>query len=161
MEALTIYDILDEMNVQYQEYTHPAVYTCEESDKYYGDIPGGRSKNLFLRNRKGDRHYLVIVPPEKRVDLKEIAKDLGQSKISFASEERLMKYLGVTPGSVTPFGVIHDEENNVKIVVDATVWRYDTLHFHPCKNTATLVVSHADFETFLSKSGNEWEVMEV
>ncbi|MBI2415283.1 MAG: hypothetical protein HYV33_01310 [Candidatus Kerfeldbacteria bacterium] len=95
-----IYSILQQLKLAYIQHNHPALFTCEQAEPYYRLIPGAKSKNLFLRNRKGDTHYLVILPSHKRADLKQLARIVHEKDISFASSERLQQYLGVIPGSV-------------------------------------------------------------
>lgn len=112
-----IYQILDEMGVEYVKREHPAVYTCEEADKYNGGIEGGKSKNLFLRNKKGDVHYLAVLESSKKVDLKALTEKLGEKKLGFASPERMKRILGLEPGSVSPFGLVNDEEREVVVLV--------------------------------------------
>ena len=149
-----IYKILEELSIKYVQYDHPAVFTCEEADQYYAKMTGGHSKNLFLRNKKGDRYYLVIVKTDKKVDLKGLSEKLAEKKLAFASPERLLNVLGLTPGSVTPFGLINDENKQVTVVIDEDLWKYDTLNYHPNVNTATLGISRDDFKKFLDFCGN-------
>ncbi|MEK7623822.1 MAG: prolyl-tRNA synthetase associated domain-containing protein [Patescibacteria group bacterium] len=144
-----IYEILKELGINYTEYTHPAVFTCEESDIHCQHIPGGKSKNLFLRNKKGDKHYLVTLPAAKRADLKNLARLLSEQALSFASPERLMKYLGVTPGSVTILGLINDANKEVAVIIDEDLWKNQTVQYHPLTNTATLVIEKNDLNRFL------------
>lgn len=149
-----IYQILDDIGIKYDKREHPAVFTCEQADRYYDESMGGKSKNLLLRNRKGDVHYLVVLQSDKKLDLKKLETLFGESKLSFASEERLMKHLGLTPGSVSPFGLINDAEKAVKVVIDNDLWTYPKLHFHPNTNTASLVIATEDFKKFLDWCGN-------
>jgi Ala-tRNA(Pro) deacylase len=99
-----IYVVLDRLGIPYRKTEHPPAFTVEQAETLYGHLPGAHTKNLFLRNKKGNRHYLVIVRSDKRVDLKALGGLLGEATLSFASPERLMRYLGVTPGAVTPLG---------------------------------------------------------
>lgn len=149
-----VYEVLDGLNIEYIKREHPAVFTCEEADEFYKDLDGGHSKNLFLRNRKGDKHYLVVIESSKTVDLKALERSLEESKLSFASEERLMKYLGLSKGSVSPFGLINDLENEVEVLIDEDLLKYDKLHYHPNVNTATLEINRDDFKRFLDNCGN-------
>jgi len=150
-----IYQILDNIGIKYDKREHPAVFTCEEADRYYDESMGGKSKNLLLRNKKGTSHYLIILQSDKKLDLKKLESLLGESKLSFASEERMMKYLGLTPGSVSPFGLINDEQKAITVVVDNELWTFPKLHFHPNINTASLVISSEDFKKFLDWCGNK------
>src|ERR1043166_3667882 len=109
---------LRELGVAYTRYEHPPVATVDEARRHWADIEATHCKNLFLRNQKGDRHYLVILPHSKRADLRAVADQIGDGKLSFASPERLMTHLGLTPGSVSPFGLIHPQARGVRVVVD-------------------------------------------
>ena len=149
-----IYQVLEGLHVQYEKHEHPAVYTVEEAAKYDREIDAGKSKNLFLRNNKGDTHYLVILQSTKRLDLQRLGQLLNESKLSFASEERLMKYLGLTPGSVGPFGLINNTDKSVKVIIDSDLLTYQKLSYHPNVNTATLVIATEDLKKFLEWTGN-------
>jgi len=154
-----IYRVLDQLGISYQKHEHPPVFTVEEANRYRGSLPGGRTKNLFLRNKKGDRHYLVVVEAEKRVDLKQLRALAGERALSFGSPARLERHLGLTPGSVTPFGLIHDQKRQVVVILDRDLLRHEALNFHPNVNTATLTVSTEDFRRFLSHCGNKVQVV--
>ncbi len=142
------------MRIPYEHYTHPPVFTSEEAAQHWAGIPAARVKNLFLRNKKGDRHYLVILEIGKQADLKHLVKIIGDDRLSFGSAERLMKTLGLTPGSVSPFGLLNDPAGVVRVIVDEDLRRADRLIFHPNINTASLTVSVADFERFLATRKN-------
>jgi Ala-tRNA(Pro) deacylase len=152
--ALKVYSTLDAMGIGYEVFEHPAVFTSEEADEHWAPIAGARVKNLFLRNKKGDRHYLVILEIGKKADLREIVRIVGDDRLSFGSPERLMTYLGVTPGSVSPFGLIHDTKHEVRVIVDADLRARERLIFHPNINTRSLTISAADFERFLGACEN-------
>ena len=111
-------------------------------------------KNLFVRNKKGNAHYLVIVERSKSVGMKRLAGELGEDRLSFASPERLAKYLGLTPGAVSPFGIINDHEHLVTVVLDQDLRSADRVAFHPNVNTATVTITFTDFERFLALRGN-------
>jgi Ala-tRNA(Pro) deacylase len=145
---------LTELGITYSRYEHPPVPTVEEAEKYWSAIDATHCKNLFLRNQKGDRHYLLIVEHSKKVDLRKIADQIGDGKLSFGSPERLMKYLGLMPGSVSPLGLINDRDHSVRVVIDRDLKSAERLSFHPNINTATLTVSGADFSRFLDACGN-------
>ena len=155
-----IYPVLDELHISYEKFEHPAVFTVEEAEKQVrGD--GADSKNLFLRNRKGNVHYLVVVPATKKVNLKNLEVQLSENNLSFASPERMMKYLGLTPGSVSPFGLINDVNHEVHVVVDSELLQSPKQAFHPNTNTATVVISTEDFKKFLDWTGNPVQYMEI
>jgi Ala-tRNA(Pro) deacylase len=136
------------------KHEHPPVYTVEEAELHWENITGAHCKNLFLRNKKGKNHYLVIAKSEKRVDLKALTSRLGEDRLSFASPERMMRYLGLEPGAVSPFGLINDGENAVVVVIDMDLREASHVNFHPNVNTATVGITYVDFEKFLTHCGN-------
>lgn len=150
-----IYETLKILDIFYKKYDHPAVYTATEADQQCSHIEGGKSKNLFLRNEKGDTHYLIIVESTKKIDLKKLAQSLQEKRLSFASDKRLMNRLRLTPGSVSPFGLINDERHEVIVIVDNALLNYEKLQYHPNINTATLVISKEDFIKFLNAMKNK------
>ena len=156
-----IYELLTLLKIDYQRHDHPPVFTVEEADLHKGAIAGGQSKNLFLRNKKGRRHYLLVAEAHRPVHLKSLQALLGESTLSFASPERLLKYLGLTPGSVSPFGLVNDAAHEVVVLLDRALLAHERLNFHPNVNTATLTVSREDFQTFLQHCGNEVRVLEL
>ncbi|MEQ8169150.1 MAG: prolyl-tRNA synthetase associated domain-containing protein [Candidatus Eremiobacterota bacterium] len=148
------YKILEKLNINYETISHPPVYTCEEADNYHNNPDVARSKNLFLRNKGGSRHYLVIIEGSKKVNLKELASLLDEKKLTFASPETLLKYLNVTAGAVGPFGLIYDADREVTVVLDEDFSKYQKVGFHPNVNTATLVISSDDFRKYLEFTGH-------
>ena len=152
--APEVYSTLDRMGIAYDVHTHPPVFTAEEADQHWSGIDGLKVKNLFLRNKKGDRHYLVILAITKRADLQQLVKIIGDDRLSFGSPERLKAALNLTPGSVSPFGLIHDHGHAVRVIVDEDVRSADKLIFHPNINTASVVIGGADFIRFLEATGN-------
>jgi Ala-tRNA(Pro) deacylase len=149
-----IYAALKALAIEYRLFEHPPVHTGDEAAIHWQAIQGTAVKNLFLRNKKGDRHYLVILGIEKQADLRQLVKVIGDDRLSFGSPERLQKYLGVTPGSVSPLGLIHDNQRAVRVIVDSDLRTVDHLIFHPNDNTASLTISGADFVRFLENRGN-------
>lgn len=149
-----IYDYLQEHKIEYVKYEHPAVFTCEEAEKLCPEMPGESIKNLFLRDDKGKRHFLVVVGKDKIVDLKKLQGILGVSRLSFGSPERLEKYLGVTPGSVTILALINDPDHSVELIIDAEL-EGKVLQCHPLINTATLVIQPTDLKNFLASTGHK------
>jgi Ala-tRNA(Pro) deacylase len=145
---------LDAMGIAYEHYTHPPVFTAEEAAQHWADIPATRVKNLFLRNKKGNRHYLVILEIGKQADLRHLVKIIGDDRLSFGSPERLMATMGLTPGSVSPFGLLNDPSQAVRVIVDEDLRHVERLIFHPNINTASLTISVADFERFLAARPN-------
>ena len=149
-----VYEALDTMGIQYEKYEHPPVFTSEEAAEHWGPIQGTQVKNLFLRNKKGNRQYLVILEISKQADLRELVRIIGDDRFSFGSPERLMDTLGVTPGSVSPFGLLHPGSKDVRVIVDQDLRAADKLIFHPNLNTASVTISVADFERFLATRPN-------
>ncbi|MBI3927968.1 MAG: prolyl-tRNA synthetase associated domain-containing protein [Armatimonadetes bacterium] len=157
-----IYDFLERHGIRYQRCDHLPVYTCEEAERLVPELPGTRTKNLFLRDRKGKRHFLVSVGYEKQVDLKALCGALGADKLSLGSPERLEKYLGVEPGSVTLLGVVNDRESPaVEVVLDRVLWEAPALCCHPLVNTATLVIPIQDVRRLLELTGHTPRVIDV
>ncbi|HEX2695341.1 MAG TPA: prolyl-tRNA synthetase associated domain-containing protein [Acidobacteriota bacterium] len=148
---------LEAMGIPYVRHEHPPVATVAEAEKYWTGLRGAHCKNLFLRNNKGNRHYLVVAEASRRVDLKALTRTLGEDRLSFASPERLKRYLGLEAGSVSPFGLVHDSEKEVRVVVDVGLRDAGKVNFHPNVNTATLEISFGDFERFLARCGNRVE----
>ncbi|MBL4932470.1 prolyl-tRNA synthetase associated domain-containing protein [Clostridium paridis] len=156
-----IYDILDNLNITYDEYKHEAVFTVAETKDIPMKIPGQHCKNLFLKNRKGDQYYLLIADDSKRVDIKHITKEINEKSLSFASEEKLKSILRLTPGSVTPFGLINDIDKHVKVLLDKDLGLCNYITFHPNVNTSTLLLSYNDFIKFLEYCGNEFTYVNI
>lgn len=152
---------LDALGIRYETYEHPPVFNTADVEQHWRDIPGTPVKNLFLRNKKGNRHYLVIVGVDKRVDLQQLVKVIGDDRLSFGSAERLMDKLGLTPGSVSPFGLIHPGSGDVEVIIDTPLRGAPGLMFHPNINTATLTVSFADLERFLKTRGNRVRYLDI
>ncbi len=150
-----VYDVLDELGIEYTRYEHPPVYTVEEAQEYWKDIKGAHAKNLFLRNNKGNRHFLVVLEQSKSADLNDLSAKLAAGKLSFASERRLQEHLGLETGAVSPFGIINDEKKAVTLVIDRALQKKESVNFHPNVNTATINLSYSDFEEFLKHRGNQ------
>ncbi|MCP1103476.1 Ala-tRNA(Pro) deacylase [Aequitasia blattaphilus] len=144
-----IYDELDKLKIQYEAVDHKPVYTMEDMDELGLPQKGTLCKNLFLRDSKGKRHFLITCDENKTVDLKSLGKKIGGGNLSFASEERLEKYLGLTQGSVTPFGLINDTNHSVEFFIDKDLTKAKRLGIHPLTNTATVFITYKDLEKFL------------
>ena len=149
-----VYEVLDAMGISYERYEHPPVFTGDEAAEHWAPIAATRVKNLFLRNKKGDRHYLVILEIGKQADLRQLVKVIGDDRLSFGSADRLMAQLGVTPGSVSPFGLIHEGSEGLQVIVDDDLRRAERLIFHPNINTASVTISVGDLERFLASRPN-------
>lgn len=147
--------------IEHQRFEHPPVFTCEQARELAPNLPGRETKNLFLRNKKGDRHLLLSVGYEKNVDLSAVGKLLGLGSLSFASAERLQKYLGIEPGSVSLLAALNDTEQHVMVAVDRALWSAPVILCHPLVNTATLAISRTDLERFLTLTGHSPLVVDV
>jgi Ala-tRNA(Pro) deacylase len=156
-----LYDLFSELSIQFDYNEHPPVNTIDDAIAYWRDFNSGRCKNIFFRNHKGNRHYLVILEHLRQLDIHDLEKRLKQGKLSFASAERMKRYLGVEPGSVSPFGLINDRDHHVHIFIDEKLNESDRLAFHPNDNTATLVISKTDFLKFLEFMGNSYEFIKL
>jgi len=156
-----LYELLKKLDIQFEYHEHPPLATIEDAKIHWKDYNSGRCKNIFFRNHKGDRHYLIILEHLRQLNIRDLEKRLRQGKLTFASDQRLKKYLGVEPGSVSPFGLINDKENHVHLFIDEKLNESDRLAFHPNINTASLVVSKSDFLKFLEYTGNTYEFLRL
>jgi len=156
-----LYELLQNLGIAFEYHEHPPVATIEDALTHWKDYDSGRCKNIFFRNHKGDRHYLVILEHTRQLDIHDLEKRLKQGKLSFASDQRLMKYLGVERGSVSPFGLINDTEKHVHLFIDEKLNDFDRLAFHPNLNTATIIVSKSHFLRFLDYTGNSYEFIKL
>lgn len=158
---MNIYHFLEQHGIGYERHDHPPVFTCEEAERLVPDIPAAKTKNVFLRDRPGRRHFLVVVGYEKSVDLKALAPLLEASKLSLGSPERLARHLGVEPGSVTILALANDTARAVEVVFDEPIAAADSLRCHPLVNTATLAISQACIRRFLEATGHPLRVLDV
>jgi len=149
-----VYAALDALGIAYERYDHPPVFTGDDAAQHWAAIPGRGVKNLFLRNKKGNRHYLVILPIEKEADLRRFVKAIGDDRLSFGSPERLAEHLGLTPGSVSPFGLLNDPTHRVRVFVDAELRAAERLIFHPNLNAHSLTIAPADLDRFFASTGH-------
>lgn len=149
-----VYRTLEKLDISYVRHEHPPVFTVDQAEEHWRNISGAHCKNLFLRNKKGNRHYLIILEHSRKPDFKALNRDLGEDRLSFASPERLMRYLGQEPGAVSPFGLINDKKKEVRVVIDEDLKQAERINFHPNVNTATVGILFKDFEKFLAWCGN-------
>ena len=156
-----LYELLEKLGIRFEYHEHPPLATIEDAIIHWRDYNSGRCKNIFFRNHKGNRHYLVILEHLRQLDIHDLEKRLRQGKLTFASDQRLKKYLGLEPGSVSPFGLINDKENHVHLFIDEKLKESDRLAFHPNVNTATLVILKTDFLRFLDHTGNSYEFLKL
>ena len=144
---------LEDLGIAATSFEHPAVYTVEEAKALRGELAGAHIKNLFLRNKKGVM-WLVTCQEDREIDLKALGERLGAGRLSFGSAERLMKYLGVPPGAVTPFAVINDRGSEVAVVLDSALPGQDPVNCHPLVNTMTTALAGRDLVRFLEAEGH-------
>jgi len=152
-----VYETLQQLNIRYEYLEHPPAPTIEIAKKFWEGTNAQHCKNLFFRNHKGDRHYLVVFDCDKQLGIKGIETMLRQGKLTFASEKRMMKYLGVLPGSVSPFGLIYDSDHEVHVFIDEQLKQKEKLSFHPNDNTASLIIKTVDFISYLEYTKNPYE----
>lgn len=151
---------LAELGIANKTVDHDAVFTVEEAKALRGELPGGHIKNLFLRNKK-EEMWLVVAEEDKRIDLKALGELLGAGKLSFGSPDRLMTYLGVLPGAVTPFSIINDKGRKVTVVLDQDLLEKNPVNCHPLVNTKTTALSPQDLLRFLEAEGHKPQVMRL
>jgi Ala-tRNA(Pro) deacylase len=152
---------LETHGIRFVRHDHPPVFTCEEELRHVPESGAARTKNLFMRDRRGRRHLLLVTLCAKSVSIADVAEVAGADRLSFASPERLMKHLGVERGSVTLLGLANDTAHAVELYIDVDVWRAPSIHAHPLRNDATLVLSHADVVRFLAATGHQPRIVAV
>ncbi len=156
-----LYELFEMLRIAYDYYEHPAVPTVEEAARYWKDIDATHCKNLFFRNHKGNRHYLVVFEYTHTLAIKDLETRLKQGKLTFASAERMMRFLGVEPGSVTPLGLINDTTRHVHLFLDESLQHSKKISFHPCVNTASIVLAYADFVRYLDHLKQSFEYVKL
>lgn len=155
-----LFDFLDGLAISYRTASHPALFTVEQSQALRGVIPGGHTKNLFVKDKKGAL-FLVVVPEQAAVDLKTLPATIGSARLSFGSAELMREVLGVEPGSVTPFAAINDVAQRVTVILDAALMTHATLNFHPLVNTMTTTIARDDLVRFLAAIGHPPRIEKV
>ena len=166
-----VYTYLREHDIPFTSYNHPEGKTIEEAKRWWRDDGSMHCKNLFFRNHKGNKHYLVCFDCDKELDIHYLEQRLKASlqakglpscgKLSFASPERMMRYLGLEPGSVSPFGLINDQDNHVHLFLDEDLRNAALLSFHPNDCRGTVVIKREDFERYLDGVGNTFEYLSL
>ena len=156
-----IYNFFNKNKINYIRKDHKPIFTTLDSKKLKLNLNGTSTKNLFLRNKKGDRHFLLCISEEKKVNLKELEVILNSSKLSFASPERLKNILGILPGSVSLLSLINDEFKKVEVLIDLDIWNADYIQCHPLTNTSTISLKIKDLKKFLEKIGHLFNIFEV
>ena len=156
-----LFEKLAALGIETKTVRHPAVFTVEESRELDFGIPGGHTKNLFLKDAKG-RLFLIVAHSDTRVDLKRLPKRLGCARLSFGKPPLLQEVLGVEPGSVTAFAVMNDEkQRRVSVIVDEALMKHDLINCHPLVNTATTSIRRDDLLCFLRETGHEPEILSL
>lgn len=156
-----LWDLFAQQNWAFEAVEHDPVFTIDEALAAVPHLGGMKTKNVFVRDGKGQRHILVIVPHDRRVDMAELGRQLPATRLSMASPDRLQRHLGVTPGAVSIFAVVNDRDHAVELVVDEAVWAAAKVQGHPLRNTATMAVPHAALAAFLAHTGHPPRVMRV
>ena len=155
-----LFAMLDNFGIRTKTHEHPAVFTVAESLDIEKAMPGGHTKNLFLKDKK-DRLFLVVALNDAAIDMKTLHKTLACDRLSFGKAELLEDVLGIKPGSVTPFSIINDKAARVTIVLDATMMEEPLLNYHPLENTATTAIAREDLLRFIRATGHEPEILPV
>lgn len=153
-----LFAFLDRLGVRHATFAHPPLFTVADSQGLRGQIAGGHTKNLFLKDR-GGALFLVVADEYAVIELKSIHHRLGGKRVSFGSADLLMQYLGVIPGSVTPFSAINDTSGAVSVVLDAAMMRHEVLNFHPLINTMTTSIAAADLLAFLKATDHDPRIL--
>jgi Ala-tRNA(Pro) deacylase len=155
-----LYDRLRALGIAWRGYEHVPVFTVEEAETVNAVQPGGHTKNLFLKDRKGGL-WLVVLRDDFRLDLNGLSRQIGAPRFSFGSGELLIATLGVPPGSVTPFALMNDEDNKVRVVLDEDMLKLEPLNFHPLRNDRTIAVSSADLLRFIADCGHVPQIVKL
>lgn len=153
--------LLDRNELPYAIVEHEPVFTIADALAATPEIGGMKTKNVFLRDAKGTRHFLVIVPHDVRLDLAALARTLEASKLSMGSPDRLQRHLGVSPGAVSVFALVNDRDRTVELVFDQRVWQADKVQAHPLRNTATVAIARAGLTAFLALTGHAPKVIQI
>lgn len=156
-----VYHYLEALGIAFKSFHHEAAPTVEHVAAIEAHLSGRHCKNLFMRNSRGDQHYLVIAPHDKPLDMKLVARAIPSTRLSFAQPEVLLECLGLTPGSVTPFGLIHDKEKAVKVILDTDILAFEGICFHPGNNEATTTITVEGLEHFLRSTGHGFQYVTV
>ncbi len=155
-----VYETLNKLSIPFEYHEHPEAPTVEVASRYWKDIASTHCKNLFFRNHKGNKHYLVILEYRKMLDIHQLEKLLKQGKLTLASPERMKRFLGLKPGSVSPFGLLYDSQHHVHLFIDSELKSTQRLSFHPNLNTASLVIPTSEFFRFLDWVGNPYDFID-
>jgi len=156
-----VYDTLDKMNIEYDVVEHPPAFTTEDADKYIVGIDCIRTKTLFLCNKKKTAFYLLVLDQSKRLDFKKFEALVSEKKIRFCSPEQLMEKMKLKPGAVSLFGILNNEDKDIKVLMDKEMLTDQRISFHPNDNTKTVLLSIEDMHRFIEEQGFESQVIEA
>ncbi|MCH9808707.1 MAG: prolyl-tRNA synthetase associated domain-containing protein [Alphaproteobacteria bacterium] len=155
-----LFEFLAELGIDTTTVDHPAVFTVAESQALERDMPGGHTKNLFLKDAKG-RLFLVVAQSDTQVNLKALPKSIGSARLSFGKPDLMRSVLGVEPGSVTAFALINDRDQQVSVIIDARLTANETINCHPLENTATTNIAREDLFEFIRQCGHQPTIVEL
>ena len=155
-----VFAFLDRLQIHTTTHSHPPLFTVDDSKALRGTLPGVHCKNLFLRDRK-QRMWLIVCREDLRIDLKALAGRIGADRLSFGSADRLMRSLGVAPGSVSPFALINDRNASVTVVLEQSMLEGSPLNYHPVTNEMTTAIAPADLLTFIHACGHHPVVLDL
>ena len=155
-----LFSYLDSLGISHSTVTHEPLFTVQDRSAAVDALPGAHCKNLFLKD-DNKQFWLLVALQHTQIKLKPFGKSVGAPNLRFAKEDMLKKYLGVTPGAVTPFGLINDQEHAVRVVVDQEIFKHAVVNFHPLVNTATTTISADDFKKFLASIGNNVQIVDL
>ncbi|MBD3253028.1 prolyl-tRNA synthetase associated domain-containing protein [Candidatus Pacearchaeota archaeon] len=147
---------LEKLRIKFKTFKHPPVYTCEQAEKYNKDIKGIHCKNLFMKNKKSNRFFLVILPADEKLDIKKLEGQLAE-KLSFANNQDLIDKLKLKQGSVSPFSLIYNKD--IFLIIDDKIWNSEFVSFHPNTNTETLEISGKDFQKYVKSLQNTFKLI--
>ncbi len=156
----TLFERLEELGIPARTVDHKPVFTVSESAAIDCDLPGGHTKNLFLKDARGAL-YLIIAHTETQIDLKGLPKRLGSARLSFGNAKLLQTVLGVQPGSVTAFSLMNDTEHQVNVIIDQNLMRFDTINCHPLENNATTNIAREDLLRFIRAAGHDPKILDL
>lgn len=161
LTELDLFDRLAELGIETQTVRHPPLFTVADSQALRGELDGGHTKNLFVKDRK-DNFFLLVVEEDAEIDLKQVHHLIGAAgKVSFGKPEKLMEYLGVIPGAVAAFGIVNDTDQAVKIFFDEALMRHDVINAHPLVNDATTSIARDDLLRFVESTGHDATVLKL
>ena len=151
---------LSALSIDHQTIEHPPVFTVEEAKTHTSHLPGAHCKSLFLKDKKGGL-WLLVCLDDRRIDMNRLSKVLACPRLSFGKPDLLMEILGVTPGSVTPFALINDQDKQVQPLLDQAMMAHQVLNYHPLTNEATTTIKSDDLKTFLHAAGHEPRILDL